>query len=100
MVKKFTTNCDFGGQKTPVTLYIGDPVPGNHPFTFQGKWVSGRGGSIPPDIMKSFADLAEIAEKHRVSFEDLCLSVINELKSQGTLVNDFNKATELSKPKK
>ena len=99
MVKKFTTNCDFGGQKTPVTLYIGDPMPGTHPFNFQGKWLGTRGGTIPADIMKSFADLAEIAEKHRVSFEELCLSVISELKSSGTLTDDVKQASALSQPK-
>lgn len=99
MVKKFTANCDFGGQKAPVTFYIGMPANGMHPLNFQSKWLSGnRGGNVPPDIMDSFAKLSEISEKNHVSFEDLCAYVIEEIKSTGSLANDANRAQELSKP--
>ena len=73
MVKKFTANCDFGGQKAPVDLYIGNPALGSHPLAFQSKWLSStKRGVIPPEIMNSFAKLVEISEKNRVPFEDLC----------------------------
>ena len=101
MVKKFTANCDFGGQKSPVTLYIGTPaVNASHPLFFQGQWLNKRGGNIPPEVMDSFGKLAGIAEKNRVSFEDLCAYVIEELKSSNSLASDAKKATELSKPEK
>ena len=100
MVKKFTANCDFGGQKSPVTLYIGTPaVNSPHPLNFQSKWLSEkRGGNIPADIMDSFGKLADIAVKNRVSFEDLCAYVIDELKSSNSLATDAKQATALSQP--
>ncbi len=99
MVKKFTANCDFGGQKAPVTLYIGTPSPNSsHPLNFQSKWLSqNRGGSIPADIMDSFAKLSDIAVKNRVPFEDLCAYVIEELKSNNSLASDAKQATALAK---
>lgn len=101
MVKKFTVNCDFGGQKHPVTLYIGDPSPDSHPLGFQGKWLSKeRGGSIPSEIMDSFAKLKEISEKNRVPFEELCSYVINEINSKATLSTDAKDASVISKKKK
>ncbi len=98
MVKKFTANCDFGGQKSPVTLYVGDPAPNSsHPLGFQSKWLSQtKGGSIPADIMDSFAKLADIALKNRVSFEDLCAYVIEELKSSGSLEKDLKQGNSLA----
>ncbi len=98
MVKKFTANCDFGGQKAPVDLYIGTPAVGSHPLAFQSKWLaSTKRGTIPQEIMTSFAKLVEISEKNRVPFEDLCEYVINELRSKNTIATDADKATEISK---
>ncbi|OFW80162.1 MAG: hypothetical protein A2887_06940 [Alphaproteobacteria bacterium RIFCSPLOWO2_01_FULL_40_26] len=98
MVKKFTANCDFGGRKSPVTLYVGNPSTGSHPLNFQNKWLAdNKGGSVPSEIMSSFSKLAEISEKNRVSFEDLCAYVIDELKSIETLAADAKQANALSK---
>lgn len=97
MVKKFTANCNFGGQVSPVTLYVGNPSKGNHPLAFQNKWLSTeRGGQIPANIMDSFSKLSDIAEKNKVPFEDLCAYVIDEIQSSKTLEDDANKASELS----
>jgi Domain of unknown function (DUF2610) len=100
MVKKFTANCDFGGQKAPVTLYIGTPAANSpHPLNFQSKWLAQtRGGNIPADIIDSFSKLSDIAVKNRVSFEDLCEYVIEELKSSNSLASDAKQATALAKP--
>jgi hypothetical protein len=96
MVKKFTANCDFGGKKAPVTLYIGNPSPGSHPLQFQGRWLSdNKGGSIPPDIMQSFGKLVEISEKNRVSFDELCAYVIEEIQQTKSVVDDAKQATAL-----
>lgn len=98
MVKKFTTNCDFGGQTSPVHLYVGEPAIGSHPLGFQSKWLATtRGGNLPPEVMDSFAKLAEISEKNRVPFEELCAYVIDELRSNATILDDANQATALSK---
>lgn len=100
MVKKFTANCDFGGRKVPVTLYVGDPAVGSHPLNFQNKWLSDtKGGMVPLNIMQSFSKLVEISEKNRVSFEDLCAYVIEELKANETIVDDAKKAQSLAEKK-
>ena len=73
-MKKFTVPCDFGGQKAPFTVYIGDPEPKHHPLNFQANWLSKeRGGTIPGEVMDSIAKLKEIADQNNVSFEDLCV---------------------------
>ena len=101
MVKKFTANCEAGGQKVPVTLYIGNPSKGNHPLNFQNRWLSeSKGVSVPPNIMKSFSKLAEISEKHRVPFEDLCDYVIEELKANDSIVDDAKGAQSLAEKHK
>jgi hypothetical protein len=100
MVKKFTANCDFGGRKVPVTLYVGNPAIGSHPLNFQNKWLSdNKGGMVPLNIMQSFAKLVEISEKNRVSFEDLCAYVIEELKANESIKEDAEGASVLSKKK-
>ncbi len=99
MVQKFTTNCDFNGKKAPVTLYIGNPSPGSHPLAFQNKWLGKeKGGNVPGEIMESFLKLRDISEKSRVSFEELCKYVVEELQANNSLESDFNKASELSAP--
>jgi hypothetical protein len=73
-MKKFTVPCDFGGQKAPFTIYIGDPEPKHHPLHFQSNWLSKeRGGTIPAEVMDSIAKLKDIADQNNVSFEDLCV---------------------------
>ena len=97
MVKKFTANCSFGSNVSPVTLYVGDPVAGTHPLGFQSKWLGeSKGGNIPLDIMNSFSKLADISEKTRVSFEELCSYVIEELQENNSIVADSKKASEFS----
>ncbi len=97
MVKKFVANCDFNGQKYPITLYVGNPAKGSHPLGFQSKWLAkNRSGKIPEDIMDAFSRIAEIAEKHRVAFEELCSYVINELNESDSFISDFSQASEFS----
>ena len=47
--------------------------------------------------MDPFAKLAEIAEKNRISFEELSAYVIDEINSSNNLAKDVKKATALSK---
>ena len=84
-MKKFTVPCDFGGQKAPFDVYIGNPKPGNHPLQNQASWLSKeRGGTIPQEVMESFQKLLDLAEKNNVSFEDLCVYALNVAGQQGT----------------
>ncbi len=100
MVKKFTTNCDFGGQKNPVTLYVGEPAIGSHPLGFQSKWLAAaRGGSVPTHIMEAFEELQNISERNRVPFEDLCAYVIDELNASKELEKNSKQAMEFSNKK-
>lgn len=73
-MKRFTVPCDFGGQKHPFHVYIGEPHPKKHPLQNQASWLSSeRGGTIPQDVMDSFEKLFKIAQENNVSFEDLCV---------------------------
>ena len=74
MVKKFTVNCDFGGQIAPFTIYLGEPEKEHHPLHFQAEWLSKtRGGNIPGQVMDAVSKLKTLADKNKVSFEELCV---------------------------
>lgn len=73
-MKKFSVPCNFGGQQSPFTIYIGEPKEGNHPIQNQADWLSKeRGGTVPPEVMDSLSKLKELADKNNVSFEELCV---------------------------
>lgn len=77
-MKKFTVPCDFGGQRSPFTLYIGKPKPENHPLQNQASWLSKeRGGQIPPEVMESISKLRDLAAQNHVSFEELCVYALS-----------------------
>ena len=80
MVKKFTVPCDFGGKKYPVTFYVGDSAKGTNPIGFQSKWLSSeKGGVVSSELTSSLMKLKEIADQKKVSFEDLCSYVVDEI---------------------
>ncbi len=73
-MKKFSVNCDFGGQIAPFTIYIGQPEPSHHPLHFQADWLSKqRGGTIPAEVMDAITKLQELASKNNVLLEELCV---------------------------
>ena len=73
-MKKFTINCDFGGQMAPFTICVGEPEPGHHPLHFQADWLSKeRGGTIPPQVMDAVQKLKDLSKENNVSFEELCV---------------------------
>ena len=73
-MKKFTINCDFGGQMAPFAIYIGNPQGNHHPLHFQADWLSkNRGGTIPSEIMDAIAKLKTLADKNNISLEELCV---------------------------
>ena len=83
-MKKFTINCDFGGQMAPFTIYVGQPEPGHHPLHFQGEWLSKeRGGTIPAQVMDAISKLKDLAEKNKVSFEELCVYALGAAQQDG-----------------
>jgi hypothetical protein len=102
MVHKFVINCDFSGKKIPVTFYIGNPSPqSTHPLSFQSNWLSKqKGGNVPAEIMDSFARLKEVSMNSKISFEELCKYVVDELQANASFESDFNRAKELSRNKK
>ena len=71
-MKKFTIPCDFGGQTSPVTFIVGTPEKDHHPLHHQSTWLSSeRGGIIPSEVMKSFADLFELSKKSQLGFSKM-----------------------------
>lgn len=83
-MKRLTIPCDFGGQKIPFHLYVGDPEPSKHPLQHQAHWLSSeRGGSIPPEVMESFEKLHNIAKENGIPFEDLCMYAMGQASDGG-----------------
>ena len=89
MVKKFSIPCDFGGQRAPFTVYLGEPEPNHHPLHFQANWLSKeRRGTIPAEVMDSIAKLKDLAVQNNVSFEELCVYAL------GAAQQEENEATD------
>ena len=85
-MKKFTINCDFGGQMSPFAIYVGLPQEGHHPLHFQADWLSkNRGGTIPGEVMDAVTQLQELAEKNGVSLEELCVYALGTEEQQAEL---------------
>jgi hypothetical protein len=85
-MKKFTINCDFGGQMSPFTIFIGKPEHAHHPLHFQADWLSkARGGMIPGEVMEAVSQLQELAEKNGVSLEELCVYALGSDAQQAEL---------------
>lgn len=79
-MKKFTINCDFGGQMSPFTIFIGEPESEHHPLHFQADWLSKeRNGTIPSQVMDAIAKLKELASKNNVSLEELCVYALGSV---------------------
>lgn len=90
-MKKFSINCDFGGQIAPFTIYIGTPEANHHPLHFQADWLSKeRGGNIPPEIMDAVAKLKELADKHNISLEELCVYSLGAAEQEQSNQNAAN----------
>lgn len=84
-MKRFTVPCKFGGQNYPFHIYVGDPSPEHHPLYFQALWLSTvRGGSIPEEVLDSFARLQKIALENKVSFEELCVYALGTAAAKPT----------------
>lgn len=83
-MKRFTIPCDFGGQKAPFHIYVGEPDPKKHPLQNQAWWLqSERGGAIPQEVMASFEKLHKISIENNVSFEELCVYALGNAADTG-----------------
>jgi len=88
-MKKFSVNCDFGGQMAPFTIYVGEPEAKHHPLHFQADWLSkNRGGNIPAEVMEAITKLQELAVKNGVRLEELCVYAL------GSAQEDAGKSSE------
>jgi hypothetical protein len=97
-MKKFTINCQFGGQTAPFTVYIGNPESKHHPIHFQADWLSKeRGGNVPAEVMNSLQKLLELAQKNNVPFEDLCTYALEAAQQPGEqqIADQNSAATQL-----
>ena len=72
-MKKFEIPCFFGGKKSMVPLYIGNPEPNHNPIQFQSDWLSKeRGGQVPQQIIESLIKIQKLALDNGLEFEELC----------------------------
>lgn len=92
-MKKFSVNCDFGGQMAPFTIYVGQSEQGHHPLHFQDDWLSKqRGGKIPAEVMDAITKLQELANKNNVLLEELCVYALGSVQEE----DDKSKKSEES----
>ena len=97
-MKKFTIPCNFGGQVAPVTFIVGTPEREHHPLHHQATWLSSsRGGAVPPEVMKSFADLFELSKKNNVPFEELASYALESVQASKNLEKQKQKGEKKSK---
>ncbi len=98
-MKKFTINCDFGGQLSPFTIFIGKPEHAHHPLHFQADWLSKqRGGMIPGDVMEAVTQLQQLAEKNGVSLEELCVYALGTPEEQAALEGEKTESVDAVEP--
>ena len=92
-MKRFTIPCDFGGQKAPFQIYVGEPRDDKHPLQNQAHWLSTeRGGNIPQEVMDSFQKLHDISKENNVPFEDLCVYALGTAAEEKKEEKKDNKA--------
>jgi hypothetical protein len=92
MVKKFTANCSFGDQSAPVDFYVGDSAVNSNPIGFQLKWLAEkRGGFVPQNLTKFFAQIKKISDENHISFEDLSVYIAEEIKARESIFQEHKK---------
>ncbi|MDX1923962.1 MAG: DUF2610 domain-containing protein [Rickettsiaceae bacterium] len=94
-MKKFVVNCDFGGQPSPFSLYIGNPESSKHPIQSQASWLGqSRGGNVPNEFMDAISRLKDIADKNNVLLEDLCVYAIGFAQQEASGDMDESEETD------
>ncbi|MDF0607780.1 DUF2610 domain-containing protein [Wolbachia endosymbiont of Onchocerca gibsoni] len=87
-IKKFTVQCDFKGQTSPFTIYIGNPKSDTHPIYHQDSWlVRERGGNIPSKVKESLQKLHKLSKENGISFSELCAYAITVINNSGKTSN-------------
>jgi hypothetical protein len=82
-MRKFSINCDFGGQLAPFDIFIGQPEQSHHPLHFQADWLlKQRGGTILPEVMDAIAKLNTLALENGVPLEDLCVYALGSAQEE------------------
>jgi hypothetical protein len=82
-MRKFSINCDFGGQLAPFDIFIGQPEQTHHPLHFQADWLlKQRGGTILPEVMDAIAKLNTLALENGVPLEDLCVYALGSAQEE------------------
>lgn len=82
-MRKFSINCDFGGQLAPFDIFIGQPEKSHHPLHFQADWLlKQRGGTILPEVMDAIAKLNALALENGVPLEDLCVYALGSAQEE------------------
>jgi hypothetical protein len=93
-MKKFSINCDFGGQMSPFTIYIGLPKDDHHPLHFQADWLSKqRGGTIPAEVMEAITKLQDLANKNNVLLEELCVYALGSAQEEANAKQEESQET-------
>ncbi|MFI7350114.1 DUF2610 domain-containing protein [Streptomyces sp. NPDC049936] len=79
-MQHFEIPCQFGSVRAPFPIYVGEPADdAGHPLEQQAAWLAReRGGSLPQEVMDSFAKLHAIALENNVSYEELTVYAMNE----------------------
>jgi hypothetical protein len=94
-MKKFSIPCNFNGQVSNFTIYVGEPEINHHPIHFQSTWLSKeRGGSVPPEVMNSLSKLHEISKQNKVPLEDLCVYALGTAQQDGGEAEPENNSEE------
>lgn len=85
-MRKFSINCDFGGQLAPFDIFIGQPEQGHHPLHFQADWLQKqRGGTIIPEVMDAISKLQKLAQENGVPLEDLCVYALGSAQDEASV---------------
>lgn len=91
MPKKLNINCNFGGQMSPFSFFIGSPEKDHSPFHFQADWLSKeRGGGFPSSVNDIFAQLRILADKYQVPLDILTVYALGtvEVTDESSEVED------------
>ena len=72
-----------GGGTETCSIYVGEALAGVNPLEQQDAWFRReRGLTIPPEVMKSFGELAKIALNENVSLSELAVYAMKEATEQ------------------
>ncbi|QKX01923.1 DUF2610 domain-containing protein [Wolbachia endosymbiont of Cruorifilaria tuberocauda] len=87
-IKKFTVQCNFRGQISPFTIYIGNPKSDTHPIYYQDSWLTKeRGGNIPSKVKEGLQKLYKLSKENGIPFSELCAYAITVASNSNKINN-------------